>query len=103
MTKTALGGGQAAWPTYQEEKTPRPEDVRRNLGGPLPTLVLSCVVASMEEVEDVVQKSAVGNLHPNAVLLLCTRKHLDVHNRVREQVEAVVLGGVDKDLKRQKL
>ena len=63
-------GGHTAWPTYQEEKMPRPEDVRRNLKGPLPTLVLGCVVASMEEVEGAVHKRAVDNLHPRDAIHL---------------------------------
>ena len=95
-------GGHTAWPTYQEEKMPRPEDVRRrNLKGPLPTLVLGCVLASMEEVEDVVPKMAVDNLHPRDAILRCTRQDLVNRNGVCEQVEVVGPEGVGNDMQEQ--
>ena len=53
----------------------------------------------MEEIQDVVQKSAVGNLHQIDAILLCSRKHLDARKGVREQVVDAVLVDVHHDLK----
>ena len=66
--------GRAAWPTYQEEETPRLEDTRRfYLPGPLMTWVWCCVLTCMEQVEVVVQQSGVGNSHQSGRVLLGAR------------------------------
>ena len=61
--------------------------------------LLSCVLASMEGVEDVVHKRDVGNQHQSEQVLLETRKH-PVHRKgVREQEAVVVLEDIEQDPK----